>query len=127
MPGSILLRGRFHECEKDCRNHDRCIRLSFPHFFSELVSVQDNGSSTTSFALYALGVVGNIRGVLFMQLFWHDLCRFNEGIAETFQGVCSSLEKANLVKSKREGKWVFYSLQDKRVISLMREFGGKET
>jgi len=37
------------------------------------------------------------------------------------------LEKANLVKSKREGKWVFYSLQDKRVISLMREFGGKET
>ncbi|MGD8544235.1 MAG: metalloregulator ArsR/SmtB family transcription factor [Candidatus Bathyarchaeota archaeon] len=37
------------------------------------------------------------------------------------------LEKANLVKSKREGKWVFYSLPDKRVISLMREFGGKET
>ncbi len=37
------------------------------------------------------------------------------------------LEKADLVESKREGKWVFYSLQDKRVISLMREFGGKET
>lgn len=36
------------------------------------------------------------------------------------------LEKANLVKSKREGKWVFYSLQDKRVISLMREFERKE-
>jgi ArsR family transcriptional regulator len=37
------------------------------------------------------------------------------------------LEGANLVKSKREGKWVFYTLRDKRVISLMREFGGKET
>jgi len=37
------------------------------------------------------------------------------------------LEDANLVESKREGKWVFYSLQDKRIISLMREFGGKET
>ncbi len=37
------------------------------------------------------------------------------------------LEKANLVKSKREGKWVFYSLQDKRAVNLMREIGGKET
>ena len=37
------------------------------------------------------------------------------------------LEKANLVKSKREGKWVFYSLPDKRVIHIMRELGGKET
>jgi ArsR family transcriptional regulator len=37
------------------------------------------------------------------------------------------LEKANLVKSKREGKWVFYSLPDKRVIRIMRELGEKET
>jgi len=37
------------------------------------------------------------------------------------------LERANLVKSKRKGKWIFYSLQDKRIISLMREFGVKET
>jgi len=32
------------------------------------------------------------------------------------------LETAGLVKDKREGKWVFYSLKNKRIMKLVKEF-----
>ena len=32
------------------------------------------------------------------------------------------LEAVGLIKDRREGKWVFYSLKDKRVVNLMRVF-----
>jgi len=32
------------------------------------------------------------------------------------------LETAGLVKDKREGKWVFYSLKNKRTMKLVKEF-----
>jgi len=31
------------------------------------------------------------------------------------------LETVGLVKDKREGKWVFYSLKNKRIMKLMKE------
>ena len=36
------------------------------------------------------------------------------------------LEAVGLIKDRREGKWVFYSLKDKRVVNLMRVFMEKE-
>ncbi len=36
------------------------------------------------------------------------------------------LEAVGLVKDRREGKWVFYSLKDKRVVNLMRVSMEKE-
>jgi DNA-binding transcriptional ArsR family regulator len=36
------------------------------------------------------------------------------------------LEAVGLVKDRREGKWVFYSLKDKRIVNLMRVFMEKE-
>ncbi len=35
------------------------------------------------------------------------------------------LEAVDLVEDRREGKWVFYSLRDKRFTNLMRVFMGK--
>jgi len=32
------------------------------------------------------------------------------------------LEAVGIIKDRREGKWVFYSLKDKRVVNLMRVF-----
>ena len=36
------------------------------------------------------------------------------------------LETAGLVKDKREGKWVFYSLKNKRIMKLVKEFAKKK-
>ncbi len=36
------------------------------------------------------------------------------------------LEAVGLIKDRREGKWVFYSLKDKRVVNLMRVSMEKE-
>jgi DNA-binding transcriptional ArsR family regulator len=36
------------------------------------------------------------------------------------------LEAVGLVEDRREGKWVFYSLKDKRIVNLMNVFIGKE-
>jgi len=36
------------------------------------------------------------------------------------------LETAGLVKDKREGKWVFYSLKNKRIMKLVKEFAKNE-
>jgi len=37
------------------------------------------------------------------------------------------LEAVGLVKDRREGKWVFYSLKDKRIMNLMNVFMEEES